>query len=117
MMSRVLWRVLLLGFTGLAFQAEAAPPIAAYYDGGIPVAAIPAGKLSDLIYAFGEPNAGGVCTPPTQAQTETFAALRKLRDEHPGLRLIASIGGWDAAPQYSDIALTPRSRARFAASC
>jgi chitinase len=118
MMSRVLSRVLFPVFMGLAIRAEAAPPpIAAYYDGGMPAAAIPAGKLSDLIYAFGEPNDGGTCTPPTLAQTETFAALRKLRDEHPGLRLIVSIGGWDAAPQYSDIALTPGSRGRFAASC
>ncbi|MDE2262712.1 MAG: chitinase, partial [Gammaproteobacteria bacterium] len=39
------------------------------------------------------------------------------RQQHPGLRLIVSIGGWDAAPQYSDIALTERSRSRFAASC
>jgi len=73
--------------------------------------------LTDLIYAFGEPNDAGECTPPTAEQSGTFAALRALRNQHPGLRLIVSIGGWNAAPQYSDIALTARSRSRFAASC
>jgi len=101
----------------LSAHAEAAPQVAAYYDGGMPVSQIPAARIDDLIYAFGEPNDAGVCTPPTAAQTGTFAALRELRQEHPGLRLMVSIGGWDAAPQYSDIALTGRSRGKFAASC
>ncbi|HVS77434.1 MAG TPA: glycoside hydrolase family 18 protein [Steroidobacteraceae bacterium] len=98
-------------------RAGAAPRIAAYYDGGMPVSGIPAAQIDDLIYAFGEPSDAGACAPPTAAQEGTFAALRELRQRHPGLRLIASIGGWDAAPQYSDIALTDRSRGRFAASC
>ena len=97
--------------------AAAAPRIAAYYDGSMAVAAIPAGKVNDLIYAFGEPDDAGVCTPPTAAARHTFAQLRQLRRRHPGLRLLLSIGGWNAAPQYSDIALTARSRARFARSC
>ena len=116
MMSRRLPAALLV-LLGLSLQAQATPRVAAYYDGGMPVSQIPAGQISDLIYAFGEPNAAGVCTSPTAAQTATFAALRALRQQHPGLRLIVSIGGWDAAPQYSDIALTEGSRGRFAASC
>jgi chitinase len=116
MMSRIL-SATFIGLLGLSIQAQATPQIAAYYDGGMPVSQIPAAQINDLIYAFGEPNDAGVCTPPTAAQSGTFAALRQLRKEHPGLRLIVSIGGWDAAPQYSDIALTDRSRGRFAASC
>jgi chitinase len=116
MSSRILSGVL-LGLMALSLRAEAAPQIAAYYDGGMPVSQIPAARINDLIYAFGEPNDAGVCTPPTAAQSGTFAALRELRRRHPGLRLIVSIGGWDAAPQYSDIALTGRSRSRFVASC
>ncbi|MHB8817186.1 MAG: glycoside hydrolase family 18 protein [Steroidobacteraceae bacterium] len=117
MMSRVLLSVLVLGLAALSVHAQAAPQIAAYYDGGMPVSQIPAARINELIYAFGEPNDAGTCTPPTAAQIETFAALRRLRQQHPGLRLMVSIGGWDAAPQYSDIALTSRSRGRFAASC
>lgn len=117
MIRRVLLPALLLSVTALSVRAAGAPQIAAYYDGGMPVSRIPATQISDLIYAFGEPNDAGACAPPTAAQTGTFAALRKLRQEHPGLRLILSIGGWGAAPQYSDIALTGRSRGKFAASC
>jgi chitinase len=116
MMSRILSGTL-LALLGLSVQAQATPQVAAYYDGGMPVSQIPAAQINDLIYAFGEPNDTGVCTPPTAAQTGRFAALRELRQEHAGLRLIVSIGGWDSAPQYSDIALTDRSRSRFAASC
>src|SRR6185437_6882873 len=116
MIARVL-PGLLLGLIVSSIPAEAAPRIAAYYDGGMPVSAIPADKLSELIYAFGEPNDAGSCAAPTAAQIGTFAALRDLRRQHPGLRLILSIGGWDAAPQYSDIALTDRTRRRFTGSC
>jgi chitinase len=116
MMARILSGTL-LGLLGLSVQARAMPQVAAYYDGGMPVSQIPAARINDLIYAFGEPNDAGVCTPPTAAQSGTFAALRELRRQHPGLRLIVSIGGWDAAPQYSDIALTDRSRSKFTASC
>jgi chitinase len=116
MMSRILSGAL-LALLGLPGQARATPQIVAYYDGGMPVSQIPAQQVDDLIYAFGEPNDAGECTPPTAAQIGTFAQLRTLRQKHPGLRLIVSIGGWGAAPQYSDIALTDRSRGRFAASC
>jgi chitinase len=115
-MSRILAGAF-LGLMTLSAQARATPRIAAYYDGGTPVSQVPAGQISDLIYAFGEPNDAGVCMPPTTAQTGTFTALRALREKHPGLRLIVSIGGWDAAPQYSDIALTAQSRRKFTASC
>jgi chitinase len=116
MISRIV-SAALIAFIGLSLQARATPQIVAYYDGGMPVAQIPAGQISDLIYAFGEPNDAGMCTPPTAVQTGTFAGLRALRKDHPGLHLIVSIGGWDAAPQYSDIALTGRSRGKFVASC
>jgi chitinase len=116
MMARIISGAF-LGLLGLPVQAWAMPQIAAYYDGGMPVAQIPASRINDLIYAFGEPNDAGECTPPTSAQSGTFAALRKLRRQHPALKLIVSIGGWDAAPQYSDIALTAQSRRRFAGSC
>jgi chitinase len=116
MMSRIL-SATFIGLLGLSIRAQATPQIAAYYDGGMPVSQIPAAQINDLIYAFGEPNDAGVCTPPTAAQSGTFVALRALRKQHPGLRLIVSIGGWDAAPQYSDIALTDKSRGEFVASC
>jgi chitinase len=117
-MRSSLFSVLFAALLGAAAaRAATAPQIAAYYDGGMPVADIPAGELDTIFYAFGEPDAGDVCEAPTAAQLRTFGELRRLRRLHPGLRLLVSIGGWDAAPQYSDIALTAASRAKFARSC
>jgi chitinase len=117
MRSRILFGALVGLFLASSARAQAASRIAAYYDGSMPISQIPAASIEDLIYAFGEPNDDGRCASPTATQTAAFAALRDLRERHPGLRLILSIGGWDAAPQYSDIALTARSRGRFAGSC
>jgi len=91
--------------------------LAGYYDGEMPVSRIPAGRLTDIIYAFGEPGRDDVCHPPDAHQTVAFAQLRALRAAHPGLRLLVSIGGWGGAPEFSDVALTPKSRAAFARSC
>jgi chitinase len=97
--------------------AAAAFVIAAYYSGGIPVEQIPADRLTDVIYAFGEPGDGNVCHDASAKQAAIFVQLRRLRAEHPHLRLLLSIGGWGAAPQFSDAALTPASRSAFARSC
>ena len=50
--------------------------IAAYFDGGMPVASIPAADLDDLIYAFAEPNDQDLCASPTPVQRQIFAELR-----------------------------------------
>jgi chitinase len=93
--------------------------LAAYYFGpaNVPVSSIPTTMLTHVIYAFDEPTAKNVCAAPTSKQAQTLAELRKLRAQHPRLRLLVSIGGWAAAPEYSDIALTKASRANFARSC
>ncbi len=124
--SRI-WRGARAGAAGLMFalaalagsgRARAASPqIVAYYDGGMPVAAIPADHLNAIIYAFEEPNAADLCARPSPAQMRAIDALRRLRRRHPGLALLVSIGGWNQAPEYSDLALTAASRAKFARSC
>jgi chitinase len=107
----------LTGLAGAVPAQAASPQVVAYYDGGMPVAAIPADRLNAVIYAFEEPNAADLCARPSAAQMRIINALRRLRRRHPGLALLVSIGGWDRAPQYSDLALTAASRARFARSC
>jgi chitinase len=96
--------------------AEAAQ-VAAYFDGRMPVADIPARDLNAILYSFGDSTAGDVCNAPTARELKTMRELRALRRRHPGVQLLVSIGGWDAAPQYSAIALTAASRAKFARSC
>src|SRR5579863_5591469 len=95
--------------------------LAAYFcgvcDSHIPVSSLPAGALTDVIYAFAEPGAGNVCHQASALQLKQMKALTELRAQHPQLHLLVSIGGWAAAPQYSDAALTPQSRSAFAATC
>lgn len=106
----------LLAFVAPA-SANAPRVLAAYYTGDVPVSSLPANVLTDVIYAFGEPGAGNICHQPGQSQIKIFSQLRSLRAHHPHLRLLLSIGGWGEAPQYSDAALTPNSRAAFTRSC
>jgi chitinase len=121
-------RALALAFALLLCNVALSPPcraatpphvLAGYFCGACatPVATIPADVLTDVIYAFGEPGNGNVCHAADTYQQKRFAELRSFRDAHPSLRLLISIGGWGAAPQFSDAALTPASRAAFARSC
>ncbi len=96
---------------------RAEPVVAGYYSGEIPVAKIPAAELTNVIYAFAEPAADNTCHAPSAKQRADFAQLRALRAAHPNLHVTLSIGGWGAAPNYSDVALTPASRAAFARTC
>jgi len=114
------WFAGLVALVALAIGAPvraAVPQVVAYYDGGMPVADIPAADLNAIIYSLGEPTSGDVCDTPGAPQLQALRALRELRRRHPGLQLLVSIGGWDTTPQFSDIALTPASRAKFARSC
>ncbi|KIH99256.1 glycoside hydrolase [Streptomonospora alba] len=46
-----------------------------------------------------------------------FNQLRELKDEHPGLKVLISLGGWTWSKNLSDAALTAESRERLASSC
>lgn len=99
--------------------APAAEPIlGAYYPGGsaarYPVASIPAERLTHLFYAFARIEDGRCIASPESAAH--FDALKVLKQQHPRLRALISIGGWEAGG-FSDAALTPESRARFVSSC
>ncbi|MGW0518803.1 glycosyl hydrolase family 18 protein [Crossiella sp. NPDC003009] len=106
--------------TGSTQAAGSAPKggiIGAYYAGwtGFPVARIPAQKLTHLYYAFGSVQ-GGRCQAPSAAALNHFAELRALRQRHPHLNVIISLGGW-GADGFSDGALTAASRVAFVSSC
>ncbi|MBO0804000.1 MAG: glycoside hydrolase family 18 protein [Nocardiopsaceae bacterium] len=100
-------------------RADGHAVIAGYYypSSGMPVSSIPAGKLTDVIYAFSLINSSGKCyIPSSEHPAREFAALAALKRRHPGLKTEISIGGWGAGG-FSDAALTPRSRAAFVSSC
>jgi chitinase len=104
---------------------------------------IPADKVTHLNYAFGTPTAAGLCVPadpwadfqrpypaaesvdgvaddtadPNQRLFGNFNQLRKLKAAHPELKLLISVGGWTLSKYFSDVALTPEARAKFAKAC
>jgi len=108
--------IVLSAFTASAFAAQ--PIVGAYYPGGnaarYPVSNIPADTVTHLFYAFARIE-DGRCVVAKDAP-EHFKQLATLKKQHPALRTIISIGGWEAGG-FSDAALTEESRNRFVSSC
>jgi chitinase len=111
--------ILLAGIAVASAPAAAASPvIGAYYPGyraaSYPVERIPADKLTHLFYAFAHIEDGRCAVAPDAPKH--FAAFAQLKRQHPQLRTLISIGGWEA-DGFSDAARTHFSRKRFVASC
>jgi chitinase len=77
--------------------------------------AIAADKLSHVNFAFADVREGRVVEGRPQ-DAANLAVLAGLRREHPHLKLLVSVGGWSGSGGFSDAALTPKSRERFALS-
>lgn len=92
---------------------------------------IPADKLNVINYAFANISpAGEVVIYDSWAAIEkafpgdswekmprgNFNQLRKLKEKHPHLVTMISVGGWTLSGRFSDVALTTQSRAKFAQS-
>src|SRR3954466_11244571 len=111
---------------------------------GYTVKQIPADRLNVLDYAFAAPTAAGTCglsdawsdyeaptwtgetsvdgvaddpANPDQHLYGNFNQLLKLRNAHPDLHVVMSIGGWTLSKYFSDVAATAASRQAFVASC
>ena len=117
--------------------------IVGYYPGWKGRLEIDARSLTVLNYAFldicwdgqhGNPAAGGLApcrniegaaiTPPNGSivaidpaiDAPNFAALAALKAANPGLRLVASVGGWTRSNRFSDMAVDTPTRSNFIAS-
>ena len=92
---------------------------------------IPADKLNVINYAFADISpAGEVVIYDRWAAVEkafpgdsweqmprgNYNQLRKLKQKHPHLVTMISVGGWTLSGRFSDAALTAESRERFARS-
>jgi chitinase len=92
---------------------------------------IPAEHLNVINYAFADISPSGEVTLfdswaavekayPGDRWDEplrgNFKQLQKLKAAHPHLITLISVGGWTLSGRFSDVALTPASRERFAAS-
>ena len=103
----------------------------AIYDRGYFVTDIPADKLTHLNYAFaGISENGEIALLDEWADTQfpypgdadnqplkgNFHQLQLLKEAHPQLQTLISVGGWSESDRFSDVALTPEARAKFAES-
>nr|MCH9640539.1 cellulose binding domain-containing protein [Actinomycetes bacterium] len=101
------------------------------YQRGFDVADIPADLLTDINYAFADINDNGevVLFDSFAAVEKTypgdtwdqpirgnFNQLAKLKEEHPDVNVLISIGGWTLSEDFSDVAATQQSREKFAES-
>ncbi|HEY9102650.1 glycoside hydrolase family 18 protein [Chitinimonas sp.] len=77
---------------------------------------IPADKLTHLMYAFAEVKDGKAVLTPTAEGRRQLAGLQALKRQYPKLRTLLSIGGWGGSKYFSDVALDPEARQRFAGS-
>ncbi|MCC7541670.1 MAG: glycoside hydrolase family 18 protein [Deltaproteobacteria bacterium] len=97
------------------------------------VSEIPADRLTHVNYAFANVSESGECVLgdsyadidrfyegdswDTGSLRGSFHQLQLLKERHPHLRTLLSVGGWTWSGRFSDVALTDESRRRFADSC
>ncbi|MBI5959816.1 MAG: hypothetical protein HY866_13835, partial [Chloroflexi bacterium] len=142
MISLVLFACFFLVMTMIPASAQDNPPssykVVGYfiawgiYDREYYVTAIPAELLTHINYAFANVSENGECILgdewadiqipyPTDAEDAPIKGnlnqLRLLKEKYPHLKTLLSVGGWTWSDRFSDAALTPESRAKFAASC
>jgi chitinase len=102
------------------------------YDRNFHVANVPADKLTHVNYAFAKISDAGECTlfdkyaavektypgdKEDGSQHGNFRQLQLLKEKHPHLKTLLSVGGWTLSGPFSDAARTAESRAKLAKSC
>jgi chitinase len=103
------------GKAGAAAQPESRFRVVAYVAGWSMPTAIDAAKLTHVNFAFAKIDASGRAVFEDPAYGPAVASLVALKERHPHLRVIISVGGW-GADGFSDAALTDRTRSVFAES-
>ncbi len=91
---------------------------------------IPADQLTHINYAFGlidsdgramlgdaEVDTGHAMPSAAGVLGGNFRQLKDLKERHPHLRTLISIGGWTGSGRFSDAGATEQGRRTFAASC
>ncbi len=123
-MIRTICMVLTLVSTAIACQNKLISPenhenyVIGYVFVGdklINAADIPANKFTHIYYAFANIENGKVVEGFSK-DTENYSTLNELKKQNPGLKILASVGGWTWSGDFSDAALTKTSREVFAKS-
>jgi chitinase len=103
---------LLLAPTPAALGAQR---VVAYVTGWQTPPDIPATKLTHINFAFARIDAEGKAVLPHPGVPDNLAYLRSLKAKNPQLKVLLSVGGWEAEG-FSDAAASAASRATFARS-
>ncbi|MCB9365809.1 MAG: glycoside hydrolase family 18 protein [Calditrichaeota bacterium] len=122
----------LLAQTACGYHVVGYYPAWAVYGRNYLITDIPVEQITHLNYAFanivngeialGDPYADtdlfypGDCWDPG-CERGNFHQLRILKEQHPTLKTLISVGGWSWSDYFSDVALNDASRELFAASC
>jgi len=80
---------------------------------------IDASKMTHLNYAFALIKDGEIVADQssgTDQSARDYIVLRGLKSRSPKLKTLISVGGWAGSKEFSDVALTPQSRRKFADS-
>src|ERR1035437_8558911 len=119
-MSNFRLAIFTAGFTlaavcALARSGPSAPIVVAYVfprNGVLQPGQIDAAKLNRINYAFANIKDGLIVTGFAQDEVN-LAYLAALREQHPSLKVLVSVGGWLWSGGFSDVSLTIESRQRF----
>jgi chitinase len=89
------------------------------YQRDFQVADIPADKLTHVNYAFAnlDGETGECKLGDIWSDDANFRYLGELKEKHPHLKALISVGGWTWSAHFSDVALTEESRRHFVESC
>lgn len=104
-----------------AAQDGPEPPPSVHYEligyafAGLDVSRIPAEKLTQIDFAFARIDPSGQVALTFPGSDECLRQLVALKGRNPALRVALSVGGW-GGDGFSDAALTPESRQKFADS-
>ena len=98
--------------------------VAGYFSGAavqtqnFHVTDIPARRLTHIIYAFANVDSAGTCVSVNAAEDEVnFPQLLQLKQQHPSLQTLISVGGASHSANFPHAASTDRLRLHFATSC
>ena len=102
------------GQSRVSRRAEPLQIIAYYFprDHVIAPGEIAADKLTRINYAFANIKDGRIVAV-NPADEPNFAALSALKQQNPSLQVLISVGGWLWSGNFSDMALTRKSRRAF----
>jgi chitinase len=106
----------ILGFSSLHAQAQKELSVIAYYAGDSKaIDTFDASKLTQIIFSFGKLK-GNQLYIRTAEDSLTIQKLVALKQRHPSLTVLLSLGGWGGCETCSDIFTEKRDRKAFARS-